>query len=257
MKAVRFVAAVTDRQGRFELTILGQNQFRLAPRDGHRRAGHHGNLHLDGGVVHVLGVAPVVRQMLVVKHRHDFATALKRRRDLVKETPPRIHVLLGFFGGRVIAVFANTDHAGDLHFARAQRDGLVDRLDDGKAVLLSQLAAQIVLRRLIRIQRHKFQVGALAAGLIKAVQDFSEDHVGMRVLVIRSDDRRHRKFFPGRFVAPTPRGARRQQRRRRRRLQPFASSKVRHRFALSQVFAGRSFRAVGQIIMREIKTRFK
>ena len=154
---------------------------------------------------------PSCRRVLVVEDRRDLPVLLERRRDGVKEAPPRIHVLLGVRRVGIVAVLADAEQTLDSHAARAERDGVLDGVEDGDGVLARHRSRHVVVRELVDVHAGHAQVRAGAAVLLIAFEQLADDDVGVRKVAVLGDDGRDRQALVGLCGQRQGRGAGSQQ----------------------------------------------
>src|SRR5207248_3059305 len=93
-----------------------------------------------------------------------------------------------FLVHRIVAVFADAQHAFDGQLFAAQGQGAFDGVIDGEAVFLGQAAAQVVRGKLIGIQRYQLQVRSGSAVLLVSFQDLADDHVVVVIFAVLRDN---------------------------------------------------------------------
>jgi hypothetical protein len=127
--------------------------------------------------------------VFVAKHRHDAAARLEHLHDLAEQPPlgvdglPRVR-----FG--VVAVLGHQQHAVDRQLVAAQRERLGHGVVNGNAVLLGQPAADIAVGHLVGVERDEFQLRPPPVAVERfGFQQSADNHVGMRVVMIRSHHR--------------------------------------------------------------------
>ncbi|MAN32413.1 MAG: hypothetical protein CMI65_14900 [Pedosphaera sp.] len=128
--------------------------------------------------------------MFIDKHRHALAGFAKDLLHLIEEPALGID---GVAGGvfRIHAVLGNQQHAVHRQLARAQRERFFDGFVNGHLELLRPLAARVVLRHLIGVQRNQLKIRPLAFA-IECVGEYqpAHNHIRMRVVPILGDNRR-------------------------------------------------------------------
>ena len=93
-----------------------------------------------------------------------------------------------FLGVGIIAVLADTQHAGDRNPLPTNSDGPFDGVEDRHVVFLRQLATQPAFGQLIDVQRRQTETRTRSALLIEPFENLAEDDVGVRVALIDGGD---------------------------------------------------------------------
>ena len=146
-------------------------------------------------VIHVPGVGEIIRQVFIIEDRRDRTRFPEACGNRIKHPSAGIHLLPSVLCLRVIAVLADTQHAGHAHLAGSQRDRLIDRSANLKAMLLGERPREIILGDLVGVHRDDLQIRSRAAVLAISLEHFADDHIRMRVGAVRGHDRRNRKFL--------------------------------------------------------------
>jgi len=138
--------------------------------------------------------------MLVAEDRDAAPELAERVRNLFEKPPARIEVLL-FVVPRVIAVFADADHAVDGDVVAADGDCLLDRVEQRHAVLFGERPAKILLCELFNVHRGQSERGPCAAVLPPAFEDLADENVGVQSFLVscRNHGNRLRYWLAGIF----------------------------------------------------------
>ncbi len=166
-------------------------EFRAAKRDRDRRACHEREFQLAGGVVHGLGLRPIVGEVLVGEEGNGAARLPVHIHDLLKEFVARIELLL-FFVERVFAVFGHYNDAIHGELAGTERQRVGDALYHGKPVCLREPVPDIARVQLVHEQRHHAAGWVIVLVIDPVTLQKAGDHViGVGADVIRGGDRRN------------------------------------------------------------------
>ena len=126
--------------------------------------------------------------MLVVEDRHERVGGDHGGDRCLEQATARIEDLIEFIA-TVFAVFADQQHAIDIHARFADADRFRDRAEDRHAMPRCHCNADIVGRDLIEVDRNDLdaRLGGNAVEVV-ALEQFGDDDICVRVFAVLSED---------------------------------------------------------------------
>ncbi len=178
VKAVDFQRPVAGDQAFFDGRVEAQFQLRPPPRHRQARPGHQREFQLLRPADHLFAPGEGVRQVLVVVDRHAAPGLAEDGGDLLHHFQARVEDL-ALVVARVVAVFADEQDAFDRQLAVHQQ-GVADGARDADAEVLGQVARQVVVGRLIDVERGDVEFRHVGlAGQDVAVEETAGDVIRM------------------------------------------------------------------------------
>ena len=180
VKTIRINPTIRHRHRRLNLRIQIVLKPRLAPCKRQRRPRHKRHLQLPRAVAHPLCIVPIIRKMLIAKHRHRPPRRSEHPANLLKKILPRIHMLLLLIPG-IIAVLANQQHPIHRQLITPQSQSLVNTPVHRHAKRLCNRAPDIISKmHLIQIHRHHIHLWCKQPVICwKPLQKLRHNHIGM------------------------------------------------------------------------------
>ena len=134
--------------------------------------------------------------MLVIENGDDPFVLLKRVGDLFKEPTTRIKMLFLVVIG-ILAVFTDADDSIHGNPVASDSDSLFNGVKNWNVVLLRQTPRQVPVGKLFDVHRRQFQSGTGATILLPALEDFSDQDIGVQPFFIGGQNGCHRLCLHG------------------------------------------------------------
>ena len=180
VKTIRIQPTKSHRHRRLNLRIQIVLNPRLAPCKRKRRPRHKRHLKLPRAIAHPLRIAPIIRKMLIAKHRNRPPRRREHPANLFKKILARIHMLFLFIPG-IITVLPNQQHPIHRQLITAQSQSLVNTPIHRHTELLCNRAPDIISEmHLIQIHRHHIHLWRKQPVICwKPLQKLRHNHIGM------------------------------------------------------------------------------
>ena len=180
VKTIRIKPPKSHRHRRLNLRIQLILKPRLAPCKRQRRPRHKRRLQLPRAITHPLCIVPIIRKMLIAKHRHRPPRRSEHPANLLKKILAGIHMLLLLIPG-IITVLANQQHPIHRQLITAQSQRLINTPIHRHTVFLCNRAPDILSEmHLIQIHRHHIHLWRKQPIICwKPLQKLRHNHIGM------------------------------------------------------------------------------